>query len=258
MVDTQPSVVVHMRFKAASVFYLLILAACRTGPMATSGQEPAPTYPFPALIACNDSVVGGDALRHLERVEFDLRIVEPGFQVDGTYSADRRGAVRIDIFSEGVRVFSEGWDGTTGWQLHQGEHEPQPTSVEAAAPLRHGWEQPGHLWTLQDMARLGHTVEEDRSVESPDGTRVAHLTLRDGFESWLWIDTSSCLVTRKRDFRAFHPDLDATETWIETRYADFRTLDGVTRPWSAYNIDLSTGDTIGVTTLEAARGFDRS
>lgn len=245
-----------MRLETASLA-LIVLAACRADPAATPDRQPGPTPPLSALIACNDSVVGGGALRDLRRVEFDLRIVEPTFQVDGTYGADRNGVVRIDIFSEGVRVFSEGWDGTTGWQLGQGEDLPQPTSAEAAAPLRHGWEQPGHLWTLQDMPGQGHTVEEDPSVETSDGMRVAHLTLRDGFESWLWIDAATCLITRKRDFRAFHPDVDSTQTWIETRYADFRTVDGVTRPWSVYSIDLGTGDTIGVTTLQAARGQGR-
>lgn len=224
---------------------LLLLGAC------TSGSPDRPAAPLPAsaslddLIACNDGAVGGDALRAIQRVEYALRITEPTFQVDATYSADRDGIARIDIFAEGERVFSEGWDGNAGWQLPQGETTPQPTSEEGGAALRHGLEQPGHLWTLRDMPRHGHTLQEDEAADAADGERAVHLTLRDGFESWYWIDTETCLITRSRTFRAFHPDVDSTRTWIETRYTDFRRQDEVVRAWTSHSLDLATGDTVG-------------
>ena len=237
----------------AGIACLLLLAGCRAE--ATVRHPGAPeARTLSDLIACNDSAIGGDALRQLTRVEFDLQIREPTFEVDATYVAERRGTARIDIFDDGRRVFSEGWDGSSGWQLPAGATEPRPTSPEAGAPLRHGLEQPGHLWTLRDMPTHGHRVDEDASIEREAGERVIHLTLADGFENWLWLDTATCHLTRKRDFRAYHPDVDSTQTWLETRFADFRASDGVTRAWLTWTMDLATGDTVGVTRLTAVRG----
>lgn len=217
-------------------------------------DQPATLEPsFDEVVACNDSAVGGDELRRIQSVEYDLRIREPSFEVDATYSAHRSGIARIDILSDGVRVFSEGWEGAAGWQLPQGATEPEPTSEVGGAALRHGLEQPGHLWTLADMRSQGHDLVEDRDAEASPDERVAHLTLTDGFESWYWIDTGRCLVTRKRDFRAFHPDADPEETWIETRFDDYRTTEGVTRAWATYAADLTSGDTIAITRVRAVR-----
>lgn len=206
------------------------------------------------LLACNDRAIGGDALRGARRVEYDLEIVEPAFTAQGQYVADRAGTVRIDIFVDGERVFSEGWDGSAGWQLPRGATDPVPTSEAAATPLRHGLEQPGHLWTLQDMTRNGHTVELVEDVEqSASGTHLVKLMLQDGFETWYRIDPSTCYVIGKRDFRAFHPDVDSEERWIESRFEDFRSEGGVTRARTILNVDLATGDTVGRTRLVSVR-----
>ena len=228
---------------------LLFLIACTPD----AAEPPAEVISFDDLIACNDAAVGGDALRQIQQVEYDLHIKEPAFEVEGTYVANRAGTARIDIFADGERVFSEGWDGETGWQQPQGETTPQPTSAEGGAALRHGLEQPGHLWTLRDMPRHGHTLREDTTAVAEDGERIAHLTLADGFETWYGLDTETCLITRKRNFRAFHPDVDSTQTWIESHFADHRTQDGVTRAWTSHTLDLATGDTIATTQILAVR-----
>ncbi len=216
-------------------------------------QQTPETTSLEALLACNDSVIGGDALRAITRVEYDLRIEEPAFQVDGIYVAERSGVARIDIFAEGERVFSEGWDGTSGWQQRQDDEAPVATSAAGGAALRHGLEQPGHLWTLADMTGHGHSVEEDFSARVGADERSVRLTLSDGFEIWYWLDANTCLITRKRDFRAFHPDLDPAETWIETRYGDRERTGGVLRSRVTYSVDLATGDTVGRTEVLAVR-----
>ena len=232
---------------------LLFLGACTAESPDRPGEAPAKPASLDELLACNDAAVGGEALRALQRVEYDLHIQEPTFEVEGTYVADRAGTARIDIFADGERVFSEGWDGQAGWQLPQGETTPQPTSEQGSAALRHGLEQPGHLWTLRDMPRLGHTVREDSTAGAADGERIVQLTLQDGFETWYGIDTETCLITRKRNFRAFHPDVDSTQTWVESRLADHRTQDGITKAWTSYTLDLATGDTLGTTRILAFR-----
>ena len=238
-----------MLFRHCAV--LLLFVGCT--PPDRQPERVADPLTLGEILACNDSVVGGSALRRVRQVEYDLHIVEPTFEVRGLYRADRAGTMRIDIFAEGQRVFSEGWDGTAGWQLPQGRTVAVPTSEAGAAALRHGLEQPGHLWTLQDMKGNGHSVELDEAADSTDDAHVVRLTLADGFQSWFWIDAASCLVTKTRDFRAFHPDVVAEERWIENHFRDYRTDAGVTRASTTLNVDVMSGDTVGRTMLLAVR-----
>jgi hypothetical protein len=218
------------------------------------GYRALPDPGLAALLACHDRAVGGSALRAMPSVQYDLEITEPKFTVRGTYLATRSGVARIDVFAGAERVFSEGWDGTAGWQLPRGATESIPTSTDGAAALRHGLEQPGHLWTLADMPRNGHHLQWAEPDSGDAGkARVVKLTLQDGFETWYGVDPNSCLIIWSRNFRAFHPDVDPARKWTETRFTDFRSREGVTRPWLSLNIDLATGDTIGRTRIVAIR-----
>jgi hypothetical protein len=242
----------------AIVFATLATAACVRGAGSGRSDSPAGNTELAALLRCNDRAVGGPALRSINEVSYDLTISEPTFTVTGHYTAVRGREVRIDIFAGDERVYSEGWDGTAGWQLPRKASERIPSSPEGAAALRHGLEQPGHLWTLADMPTNGHRVEvAPRDGRDPAGTAVLKLTLEDGAETWYWLDAASCLVVRSRGFHAFHPDVDSTRKWTETRYTDFEVHDGVTRPMMTYNIDVVSGDTIGrtrVLAVNARRG----
>ncbi len=204
------------------------------------------------LLACHDAAVGGPALRAFTEVAYDLEITEPTFSVQGRYVANRAGTMRIDVFAGGTRVYSEWFDGTRAFEQARDASEGVEVGGDAAAALRHGIEQPGHLWTLADMRANGHRVEwaepdtTDRSDE-----RALKLTLRDGFEQWYWVDPVTCRIARKRNFRAFHPTVDPTRKWTETRYADFEAHDGVTRAMTTFDIDVATGDTIGRTRIRS-------
>lgn len=132
------------------------------------------------------------------------------------------------------------------WQ--QGDDRARRGSEKGAAALRHGIEQPGHFHALNHMETNGHDVELV-GTDTLDGATydVVAVTLADGFRQWYWVDRATCLVARNRNFRAFHPDVDPTETRVETRYSDFRTVDGVTRAYVSENVDLATGELLGKT-----------
>lgn len=222
--------------------------------LALVGCAPAPTE-LDQLLACHDKAVGGPSLRALTAVEYDLEITEPTFSVQGHYRATRAGTMRIDIVAGGKRVFSEGFDHGAGWQMEADSTRRTPVSADGSAALRHGIEQPGHLWTLADMIPNGHAVE----LVAPDAgddpaSRILKVTLRDGFATWYWVDTTSCLVTKSRNFRAFHPDADSTRKWTETHRAGYERHDGVMRPMLEFNVDLLTGDTIGRGRVVSVRG----
>jgi hypothetical protein len=212
------------------------------------------------LLACHDSAAGGPALRAVRRLEYRLMVEEGGAKLRGRYLATRDGRMRIDVFTDGIRVYSEGWDGRRAWQLPQDSARPVPSAAQAGAALRHGLEQPGHLWTLADMPRNGHRLKL-LGREPVDGTRyyVVRLTLSDGFRSWYLVDPTTCLIGRKRDFRAFHPDQEPHRKWVESAFDDFRTVAGITKPYRMRDIDRASGKIISTTrVLEIALdpGFD--
>jgi len=204
------------------------------------------------LLACHDSAVGGPALRAVQRQEYRISIEEGGATLRGRYRATRDGRTRIDVFADSIRVFSEGWDGQHGWELPQGAAAPTPTSSPATAALWHGLAQPGHLWTLADMKRNGHAVAlAGRETIEATSYYVVMLTLSDGFRIWYLLDPTTCLIVRKRDFRAFHPNLDRQQKWIESVFDEFRTEHGITRPYRERSVDRATGKTLSTTRVLA-------
>ena len=210
------------------------------------------------LLTCNDEAVGGDALRAASRVDYDLDIAEPNSQTTAHYSATRAGEMRIDVYRDGERVYTEFLDSNGAWELPQDAPAPRPASADGAAALRHGLEQPGHLWTLADMTRNGHAVslEDGETIDGVD-YRVVKVTLRDGFPIWYWIDEKTCLIARSRNFRAYHPDLDPTRRWTESVFEDYEEFDGIRKPRVTRDVDFATGTTVGqasIRSFKAERG----
>lgn len=204
-----------------------------------------------ALLTCNSEATGGEALQSVQMLTYQLEIEEPTFKARGIYRVRRTGAVRIDVFMQSERVMSEGWDEQGGWLLPQGSDAPTEASPEGEANLRHGFELPGHLWTLEDVERRGHKVTyvgmESRGKAS---YHVFEVELADGHRGWYLLNPDTCLVERSRDFRSFHPDMGTETSWIETIYEDFREVSGVVKPHVRRNIDYATGDTLSVTLVK--------
>ena len=184
---------------------------------------------------------GRQALEAVQSVEVDLHIVDPGFEVDGVYCAARPGRMRIDVQSGGKRVFTEAFDGNNGWEW-DGKGDAKPESAKAAAALRHGVELPGKLFGLHELEQRGDRLELLGREKIADIDYYAlRLTLNDGYITTLYVDPQSWLITRRRDVRPLHVDIDPTPTTIEQRSSDFRTVRGVMFPFANSEIDLKTG-----------------
>jgi hypothetical protein len=82
---------------------------------------------------------------------------------------------------------------------------------------------------------------------------VLRLTLSDGFETYRYVNPNSWLIDRGRDFRAFHPALNSQKTWVETRWSDYRAVDGSLYAFKSVNIDLSTGKELAVTDVTSIK-----
>jgi len=67
------------------------------------------------------------------------------------------------------------------------------------------------------------------------------LTMSDGYNTTLYVDPQSWLITRRRDVRPLHVDIDPTPTTIEHRSSDFREISGVQFAFVSTEIDLKTG-----------------
>lgn len=183
---------------------------------------------------------GAKAFEAVENLRTEVEIVEPTFTVRGDYRA-RDGAMRIDIYAEGARVFSEGVDGDGPWQQN-GEGAPVTvTSAEGRAALLHGIE--FNLFGLHQLRSRGHSLSL-AGKEVIDGTsyEIVKVVLNDGFETYLYINPETSMIERRRDVRALHPDADPTKKLIENQYFDFTPYCGVMTPSSSRQTDASKGE----------------
>lgn len=220
---------------------------------------PAYATDIETILADNAEAHGGDGYANIQSVRHRLLIKEPTFQVEGTYTAARDGRMRIDIYGDGKRVFSEGLNGECGWAWQPaadgGEPEIDPcVGEQETAALRHGTQMPGHFFTLEEVRDRGAKVEligeELSDSEEDSGAQwQVRVTLPDGFERDYFIDQESKLIVRARDQRAFHPAVDPRELTVESRYSNPRTIDGVLRYMKQENVNAVTGEWLGTTTV---------
>jgi len=223
---------------------VLLLAAC---------TAPAPR--LEEIVARNRAVVNGGADTSLiSGLEVDLRIrdAKVGSELAAVYRVNRRGQMRIDIYAGKERVYTEAFDGRRGWDL--GAAGGAATLDPHAAALWHGTQFPGMIFGLEDLVPNGHRLEyAGRERLAGVDYYVLKITLSDGFVTYRYVNPDSWLIERGRDFRAFHPALDAHETWIETVYSDYRRVDGILRSFASTNTDLGTGAWQATNAIEAIR-----
>jgi len=206
------------------------------------------------VIERNTRAMGGRAaIEAIHSVEINLHITDPGFEVDGIYRAARPGRMRIDVQAGGKHVFTEAFDGQNGWEWN-GKGEPQPASPKAAAALRHGVQLPGKLFGLHELRKRGDRLElvGREKIEGID-YYMLRLTLSDDYTTSFYVDPDSWLITRRRDVRPLHVDVDPTPTTIEQRNSDFRDVAGVQFAFSNTEIDLKTGKELERTKISSIK-----
>jgi hypothetical protein len=221
---------------------------------ASVGCSPSPMTVDEVIERHTKAMGGRAAIEAIQSVEFDLHITDPKFEVDGTYLAARPGKMRIDLNADGEHVFTEAFDGQKGWQW-EGKGSAQKAATEkATAALRHGVELPGKLFGLHEVRRSGHRIELD-AREKIDGINyyALRLTLKDGYSTTLYVDPKIWLITRRRDVRPLHVDVDPTPTTIEQRNSDFRTIAGVPFAFVSSETDLQSGKVLETTAVRSVK-----
>ena len=234
--------VLHVQMSRTLVGSLCLVAGCTSAPDLDS------------VIARHVEARGGAAaIESIQTFEADIRIVEPTFEVDGTYVATRDGRMRIDIRVGDDRVFTETLDHGRAWSWSPDAGVIEG-SAKGAAALRHGIEFPFKLFGLHEMQRRGHRLELT-GRESIDGIGyyVLRLTLDDGFESLYYVHPETWQIERDRQQRALHVDVNPTLEWIETTSSDFREVGGVLFAHRQVERKVDSGEVLSTGTISAIR-----
>jgi hypothetical protein len=222
-----------MRDRRLAVGLVLVALSCE--------QASAPT--LAEVLARHVEARGGATeIERIESLEVGLRISEPTFDVEARYRATRNGRMRIDVFADSVRVFTEAHDGGSGWQLGAGEEsEPGEMSPAGEAAVNRGIL--ANLFGLHEWQAQGYTLTL-RGREQVDGTGywAIDVLAPDGFEQRLYLDEETYLIARKRDQSALHPDVDPEVQAFETIFGDFRTVDDVAFSFAELKRHLRTGE----------------
>jgi hypothetical protein len=156
---------------------------------------------------------------------------------------------RVDVVIGGEHVFTEAVSEAGAWQQF-GADPPERASPEGTDTLRRG--AIGNLYGLHEFPDIGYQLRllEPLLIEGTSYYSV-EVTAPDGHTEVRYIDPETHLVTRKRDVRAIHPDIDPTQLRTENTYLDFRTVDGILRPFRFLNRDLENGELLQETEIKS-------
>lgn len=194
-----------------------------------------------------DARGGREALESVRVLEVELEITEPDFTVTGSYVATREGWMRIDIFAEGRRVFTEALGPGGGWQMHA-DGKAIDLSPEGERALRRGIS--NNLYALHELGELGFELKLLGRSER-EGRKVWEIEQRasDGSTKRVLLDAVTYLVASEIKTAALHPDIDPTETEEETFYSDHRATAGVLFSTRSRKFDRRTGELLQETVV---------
>ena len=193
-----------------------------------------------AILERHIAAVGGAAtIQAIENIRIELEIIEPGFRLRGDYRAAGDGRVRIDVFAEAERVFSEGVDKEGGWQQNGEGNKVELMSEAGLAAMTAGIE--GNLLGLFQLLRRGHQASY-LGTYSHEGVNYHRLRVirPDGFERHYFIHPQTWMIDYTRETSALHPDINPEQKAVESHYSDYRRVCGLMRSHRTQTIELES------------------
>ena len=99
------------------------------------------------------------SLDNVENADKVLQISEADYTVLARYRASADGYMRIDVFSDDARVFSEGKDEAGVWEWRGGKAAPENVYHDGIGALEHGIE--FNLFPLARLPGRGYNVARE-------------------------------------------------------------------------------------------------
>ena len=224
-------------FGSIIIAALFFLTAC-----AQETPEITPVGPELAnIIALHTEARGGkEAIENIRTRDLTLEITEPTFTVSGHYRASRDNQMRIDIFADGQRVFTEALGPDGGWQKFA-DGQITDLSPEGSKALERGLI--ANMHGLHELPKLGYTLELVGSTQRNNATFwEIKIIAPDGFAEHIFLDKDTFLITSKVKTSALHVDIDPEAVRQETFYSDYRESGGVFFSWRTETKNLDTND----------------
>lgn len=182
---------------------------------------------------------GAALLESVRSVRVALDITEPGFTVTGDYLATREGHMRIDIYADGTRVFTEALGPDGGWQMGV-DGTVRDLTAEGLKALERGIV--GNLYGLHEREALGYRYRLVGETEH-GGTPAFEIeeVAPDGFSKHFYVDARTWHIVGDVKTSALHPDVDSREQRQQTFYTAFMQADGLGYASVAETRDMDTG-----------------
>jgi len=190
---------------------------------------PAAAQTIDEIIAKSIEARGGEAkLRAVNSMRITGKAeVGPGISAPITQVVKRPGMMRQEFTIQGMTAIMA-YDGKDGWSVipFQGKKDPEPM---AADDVKEFQDQADIDGPLMDYKAKGNTVEllgKDK-VEGADAYKLK-VTKKNGNVETIYIDADSGLEVKTVIKTKSH----GNEVEVEQVYSDFRTVDGLTLPYS--------------------------
>jgi hypothetical protein len=178
-----------------------------------------------------------DAVRSLA---VDMQIVEKGEVIEARYRCDKSPAYRIDIYAGGKHVFCEGLDAAGTWIWPGGQAAARQGVEDGKRAGLEGIQ--FNIYGLHAFPALGNKLSLDgREMIAGVNYYVVRVDLAYGDPAFLYIDPQTYMIARRREVRAYHPDMDATKQHLESQYTDFRDTDGIAEAFLQHQVNLADG-----------------
>ena len=219
-----------------------MLGAAGAAPsLSKKGRAAEAALPLNEILARHSEAVGSEAaLSRVRSKAVDLQIIEKGSVVEARYRADKSPAFRIDIYDKGKHVFCEGLDAKGPWIWPGDVAEARQGVPEARMSGLTGIQ--FNLYGLKQFPALGNAIFADgrEEIESVN-YHVLRVTLKDAYDTYLYLDPATFLIARRRDFRPNHPDLNPAKEKLETQFSDYRRVGGIMNAFLQHQVELASG-----------------
>ena len=239
-----------------SISRRFVLAAFAATAVSARANRPSvlngkPNLSLSQVIGRHTIARGGAAkLDAVHALSTDVVISEKGSTLQGHYSCNDSPAWRIDVYDHGHHVFCEGLDGAEPWLWPASDSSAHEAVPDAKKTEIQGIE--FNLYGLHRFPARGHVLSLD-GRELLDGVDyyVIKVVMKDSYETYLYVNPTTWMIDRRRDFRAFHPDIDPKKVYAEKRYGDFRRFRGIVSPFSEKQVNWKTGEEVNSTAVKS-------